>query len=269
MSKPTISDIAGPLLKQPPAQRMAGKVCLVVGATSGIGRAAALRMAEERASAVVVAGRRRELGESLAEELDDLGAESLFVPADVTREADLERLVGQALDRFGRMDAVFNNAGFQERRAPLIEQTDGRFSDVFDTNVRFLFNAMRFQIPALIASGGGSIVNTTSVSGYRNPYPGFALYNASKAAAISLTRSAALEYAPDGVRINSVAPGRVVTEMMMSAGVGEMQNVAAGLPLRRMGHPEEVARAAVWLLSDEASYVVGHVLCTDGGFLAG
>ena len=121
----------------------------------------------------------------------------------------------------------------------------------------------------MLASGGGAIVNTTSVSGFRNPYTGLALYNASKAAAIALTRSAAMEYAPQGIRINSVAPGRVVTDMMLATGVDDMQRIAGQLPLRRMGHPEEIAMAAVWLLSDEASYIAGHILCADGGFLAG
>ncbi len=103
----------------------------------------------------------------------------------------------------------------------------------------------------------------------RNPNPGLSLYSASKAAAISLTRAAAMEYAPSGIRINAVAPGRVVTDMMLGAGIADMRSVAAGLPLRRMGHPQEVAAAVVWLLSDEAGYVIGHVLATDGGFLAG
>ncbi|TXG80192.1 MAG: glucose 1-dehydrogenase [Thermomicrobiales bacterium] len=266
---PTPTDLAGPLREIDPANRLAGRVCLVVGATRGIGRATALRMAAEGAAAVAMAGRHAALGETLADELIGLGTESLFVPTDVTREADLANLVDRAIARFGRLDAICNNAGHQERRALLLEQSDNAFAQVFDTNVRFLFNAMRFEIAAMLETGGGTIVNTTSVSGVRNPYPGFALYNASKAAAIALTRSAALEYAPHGVRINSVAPGRVVTDMMLSTGVGDMRAVADGLPLRRMGHPEEVARAAVWLLSDESSYVVGHVLCADGGFLAG
>src|SRR5262249_47771226 len=160
------------LKDHPPANRLVGRICLVVGATSGIGRATALRMATEGAAAVAIAGRRHDLGERLAEELNTAGVESLFVPTDVTRAGDLEALVAQTLSRFGRLDAVLNNAGFQERRALLAEQPDELFSQVFDTNVRFLFNAMRFEIPAMLKSGGGAIVNTTSVSGYRNPYPG-------------------------------------------------------------------------------------------------
>jgi NAD(P)-dependent dehydrogenase (short-subunit alcohol dehydrogenase family) len=269
MARSVATELAGPLAEHPPAGRLAGRVCLVAGATRGIGRATALRMAEEGAAAVVVSGRKQALGETLADELRALGAESLFVPTDVTREADLANLVARAMERFGRLDAICNNAGVQEKRALLAEQTPDAYDQVFDTNVRFLFDAMRYEIPAMLESGGGTIVNLTSVSGYRHPYPGLSLYNASKAAAITLTRSAAMEYAEHGIRINSVAPGRVVTDMMLATGVGDMHRVAAGLPLRRMGHPEEIAMAVVWLLSDEAGYIVGHVLCADGGFLAG
>ncbi|MCA9858073.1 MAG: glucose 1-dehydrogenase [Thermomicrobiales bacterium] len=269
MTTYTTADLAGPLGEHPPANRLAGRICLVAGATRGIGRATAKRMAAEGAAAVVLAGRQQDLGEGLAAELRDSGTESLFVRTDVTRDEDLRELVERTTERFGRLDTVFNNAGMQERRALLAEQTDEVFSQVFDTNVRFLFNAMRYEVPAMLASGGGAIVNTTSVSGFRNPYTGLALYNASKAAAIALTRSAAMEYAPQGIRINSVAPGRVVTDMMLATGVDDMQRIAGQLPLRRMGHPEEIAMAAVWLLSDEASYIAGHILCADGGFLAG
>lgn len=260
--------LAGPVPIAKPSGSLAGKVCLVTGGASEIGRATALRMAQEGAAAVVIGGRRQVLGEKAAEELRTAGTDGLFVPADVTQEADAERLVTTALERFGRLDAAFNNAGHQERRADLAEQTDAVYAQVFDTNVRALFYSLRHEIPALVASGGGAIVNNTSVSGVRNPNSGLSLYSASKAAAVSLTRSAAMEYAVRGVRINAVAPGRVVTDMMLASGVGDMRQVAAGLPLRRMGHPEEIAAAACWLLSDEAGYVIGHVLCADGGFLA-
>ena len=266
---PSLTELAGPAPACASAGRLKGRVCLVTGATSGIGRATALRMAAEGASAVIVTGRRHELGQALAEDIQRLGTDSLFIRCDVTREIDIEEAVKHTMTRFGRLNAVFNNAGFQERRAPLADQTDAVYAQVFDTNVRAVFHAMRHEIPALAASGGGTIVNNTSVSGKRNPNPGLALYGASKAAVISLTRAAAMEYAPSGIRINAVAPGRVVTDMMLGSGIADMRTVAAGLPLRRMGHPEEVAAAVVWLMSDEAGYVVGHVLATDGGFLAG
>lgn len=247
-------------------KRMAGLVCLVTGGGSGIGRATALQMAAEGAAAVVIAGRRAAQGEAVALECREAGAEALFVQTDVTREEEVARLVEATVARFGRLDVAFNNAGHQERRAPLVEQADAVFTAVFDGNVRSVFHCLRHQLPAMEARGGRIVVNA-SVSGVRNPNPGFALYSASKAAVISLTRSAAMEWAPRGVRINAVAPGRVVTDMMMSAGVGDAATVGAGLPLRRMGKPEEVAEAVVWLASDEASYIVGHVLAADGGFL--
>lgn len=268
-SAPSAIDLAGPVPAAVASGRLAGRICLVTGATSGIGRATARRMAQEGAAAVIVAGRRAILGEAVAAEVAGFGAAGVFVEADVTREDDAARLVDTAIGRFGRLDAVFNNAGFQERRAPLAEQTAAIYDRVLDTNLRSLFYALRHQIPAMVAGGGGAIVNNTSVSGIRNPNPGLSLYGASKAAAIALTRAAAMEYAGQRVRINAVAPGRVVTDMMLASGIADMRQVAAGLPLRRMGHPEEVAAAVTWLLSDEAGYIVGHILCADGGFLAG
>lgn len=269
MDEESLTALAGPAPPPSASGQLAGKVCLVTGGASGIGRATALRMAQEGARAVVIAGRRAALGTAIAQELCAAGTQGLFVATDVTREVEVAALVAAVMERFGRMDAVFNNAGFQEKRAPLAEQTDAVYAQVFDTNLRALFFAMRHQIPAMLAGGGGTIVNNASVSGVRNPNPGLSLYSASKAAALMLTRSAAMEYAPQGLRINAVAPGRVVTEMMLGSGIADMRQVAAGLPLRRMGRPEEVAAAVCWLLSGEASYVVGNTLCADGGFLAG
>ncbi|MDA9507222.1 short-chain dehydrogenase [Bradyrhizobium sp. CCBAU 11386] len=252
----------------PAGQRMRDKVCLVTGGGSGIGRATALRMASEGAAAIVVAGRREAEIEATAAACREIGTDAIALKTDITREDDVARLVGTAVKRCGRLDVAFNNAGFQERRAPLEEQGMEIYDSVFDTNVRALFLCLRHQLPAMLAKGRGSIVVNASVSGVRNPNPGFSLYSASKAAAISLTRSAAMENAPRGIRINAIAPGRVVTDMMLRAGVGDVATVSAGLPLRRMGSPEEVAEAVVWLSSDASSYVVGHVLAADGGFLA-
>jgi len=252
----------------PAGQRMRGKVCLVTGGGSGIGRATALRMASEGAEAIIIAGRREAEIEATAAACRELGTAAIALKTDITREDEVARLVGTAVERCGRLDVAFNNAGFQERRAPLEEQGTDIYDSVFDTNVRALFLCLRHQLPVMLAKGRGSIVVNASVSGMRNPNPGFSLYSASKAAAISLTRSAAMENAPRGIRINAVAPGRVVTDMMLRSGVGDIATVSAGLPLRRMGSPEEVAEAVVWLSSDASSYVVGHVLAADGGFLA-
>jgi NAD(P)-dependent dehydrogenase (short-subunit alcohol dehydrogenase family) len=247
---------------------MRGKVCLVTGGGSGIGRAAALKMAEEGAAAILVAGRREAEIEKVAAECRTQGSQALAIRTDVTREEDVAHLVKTAVECYGGLDVAFNNAGFQERRAPVQEQGSAVYDEVFDSNVRSVFLCLRHQLPVMFARGEGGIVVNASVSGVRNPNPGLSLYSASKAAVISLVRSAAMEAAPRGVRINAIAPGRVITDMMLRSGVGDMSSVAAGLPLRRMGRPEEVAEAVVWLLSGAASYVVGHVLAADGGFLA-
>jgi NAD(P)-dependent dehydrogenase (short-subunit alcohol dehydrogenase family) len=267
--KPSIAPLAGSPPVPRVSDRLHGKVCLVTGGGGGIGRAAALRFAAEGARAVIVAGRRPQQIESVADEVRALGVEALACTTDVTRESEVETLITESVRRFSRLDAAFNNAGYQERRVLLADSDDATYAQVFDTNVRAVVNCLRHEIRAMLRAGGGGIVNNASVSGIRNPNSGLALYSASKAAAISLTHSAAMEYAPRGVRINAVAPGRVVTDMMLASGIADMTQVAAGLPLRRMGRPEEVAAAVSWLLSEEASYIVGHVLCADGGFLAG
>ncbi len=244
------------------------RVVLVTGATSGIGRATALAFAR-RGARVVVSGRDEARGHDVVEHCTALGGEALFVGADITRADHIDALMARALDRWGRLDVAFNNAAYQEPRASLLDQPEEIYDTVFDSNVRALVRLMRSEIRVMLAQDRrGVIINNGSVSGVRNPNPGFALYSASKAAALSLTRSAALEYAPHGIRINAVSPGRVVTPMMLGSKVADMSVVAAGLPLRRMGQPEEVAEAVVWLASDAASFVVGHNLCVDGGFLS-
>lgn len=247
----------------------AGRVALVTGGGSGIGRAAALAFARAGVAAVVVAGRRAQAVEDVAALIRKAGTDSLAIQADVARPGDVDRLIDAAVARFGRLDIAFNNAGVQEVRTPLADQDDTTFTTVFDTNVRAVFHCMRAEIRVMLAGGhDGVIINNASVSGIRNPNPGLSLYSASKAAVISLTRSAAMEYAARGIRINAVSPGRVVTDMMLRSGIADMDQVAAALPLKRMGRPEEVAGAVLWLASSASSFVVGHVLCADGGFLA-
>ncbi|MFZ5780267.1 MAG: SDR family NAD(P)-dependent oxidoreductase [Pseudomonadota bacterium] len=244
-----------------------GKVVLVTGGATGIGRAAALAFGR-RGATVVIAGRRRSEGEKAVAALAEAGAAGRFLPIDVTRPEEIDRLHRTIVEDHGRLDVAFDNAGYQEPRSLLAEQEPDLYERVFDTNVRSVYLCLQHQVRHMVAQGGGAIVVNTSVSGLRNPNPGLALYSASKAAVISLTRSAAMEYAEKGVRINAVAPGRVVTDMMLASKIMDMSAVAAGLPLRRMGRPEEVAEAVVWLASEASSFVVGHVLCTDGGFMA-
>jgi NAD(P)-dependent dehydrogenase (short-subunit alcohol dehydrogenase family) len=248
-------------------QDFKGRIVLVTGGATGIGRAAALAFGRWGAQ-VVIAGRRQSEGDDAVAALSEIGAAGRFVATDVTKPEELANL-HHAIERdYGRLDVAFNNAGYQEPRAPLAEQDAGLYDRVFDTNVRSVYLCLQHQIPIMVRQGKGAIVVNASVSGLRNPNPGLALYSASKAAVVSLTRSAAMEYAPQGVRINAVAPGRVVTDMMLASKIMDMSAVAAGLPIRRMGQPEEVAEAVIWLASDAASFIVGHVLCADGGFMA-
>lgn len=244
-----------------------GKVAVVTGAGRGIGRATALALAR-RGAIVVAANRRTDDGEKLVAEIAAGGGEAHFIATDVAQGDQIKRLMDGAKERYGRIDILFNNAGYQEPRTPLADTPEETFDRVFDTNTRSVWLGMKYALAHMVPQGKGVIVNCASVSGLRNPNPGLSLYSASKAAVVSLTRSAAIEYAEKGVRINAVAPGRVVTDMMLGSRIMDMSAVAAGLPLRRMGQPEEVAEAVAWLASDAASFVVGHVLCTDGGFMA-
>jgi NAD(P)-dependent dehydrogenase (short-subunit alcohol dehydrogenase family) len=244
-----------------------GKVAVVTGAGRGIGRATALALAR-RGAIVVAANRRTDDGEKLVAEIAAGGGVAHFMATDVAEGDQIKRLMDGAMTRCGRIDIMFNNAGYQEPRTPLADTPEETFDRVFDTNTRSVWLGMKYALAHMVPQGGGVIVNCASVSGLRNPNPGLSLYSASKAAVVSLTRSAAIEYAEKGVRINAVAPGRVVTDMMLGSKIMDMSAVAAGLPLRRMGKPEEVAEAVAWLASDAASFVVGHVLCTDGGFMA-
>jgi NAD(P)-dependent dehydrogenase (short-subunit alcohol dehydrogenase family) len=263
----SISALPGTAGRHVPTPSFAGKTVLLTGATSGIGHATALAFARCGARVAVV-GRHAERGRAAVAACEAEGGTACFIEADVTAAGALDDAVAATCDRFGRLDIAFNNAGMQERRLPLAEQSNAVFDAVFAANVRALFSAMKAEIAAMLPNGHGVIVNNASVSGLRNPNPGLALYAASKAAAVSLTRSAALEYAPHGIRINAVSPGRVETPMMLASGIADMSAVAAALPARRLGRPEEVAEAVLWLASDAASFVIGHNLCVDGGFLA-
>lgn len=243
------------------------KVAIVTGGGSGIGRATALALARLGAR-VVIGNRRPDRGEETVALIRRAGGEAAFHVTDVNDSEEVRALVGFAVERYGGLHIAFNNAGFQEPRALLAEQPEEIFDRVVNTNLRGVYLCMKFEIPEMLQQGGGAIVNCASVSGLRNMYPGIALYSASKAAVVSLTKSAAMEYAQQGIRINAVAPGRILTDMLAGSGATHLESFAAGLPMRRLGTPEEVANAVVWLVSDEASFVTGHVVAVDGGFLS-
>jgi NAD(P)-dependent dehydrogenase (short-subunit alcohol dehydrogenase family) len=246
------------------------KVVLVTGGTSGIGLATALAFAREGAK-VVVSGRREKEGNQAVAQMRKSGGEGLFVRTDVSNEAAVEALISQTLSTYGRVDAAFNNAGIEGEVAKRThEQSVANYRTVMDINVLGVLVAMKHEISAMLKNGGGSIVNNASVGGLVG-FPGASVYVASKHAVMGLTRSAALEYAKEGIRVNAVSPGPIDTPMldrfMDDLGVRPEQFLAT-LPMGRKGGPEEIAEAVLWLCSEKASFVAGQSLTVDGGFTA-
>lgn len=241
------------------------KVILVTGGTSGIGRATALAFAQEEAC-VVVAGRRESEGAETVALIEQAGGKGLFVQADISIEADVAAMVAKTLESFGKLDFAFNNAGVFLESAPITEVTQETIDRILAINIRGVALCLKHQIPALLKSGGGAIVNTASFLGIR-PFPGSAIYNASKFAVIGLTKSAALEFASQGVRVNAVCPG--VIETAMNEGYRQDEQGRAALnkmqPLGRIGHSEEIAAAVLYLCSPLAKFVTGTTLSVDGG----
>jgi NAD(P)-dependent dehydrogenase (short-subunit alcohol dehydrogenase family) len=246
-----------------------GKVALVTGGTSGIGRAAAVAFAREGAK-VVVAGRRAAEGEETVRLVRKQGGEGVFVQADVAQESQVKNLIGRTLEKFGRLDIAFNNAGIEQIPAPFLEQTAQTYDQVMDINVKGVWLCMKFEIPAMLKSGGGSIVNTSSVAGVIG-MAGAEVYVASKHAVIGLTKSAAVEFGKQGIRINAVLPAAIETDMF-DRFIGNKADMKAGFaamhPIGRVGTALEVAEAVIWLSSAKSSFVTGHSLLVDGGFTA-
>ncbi|MGH8782403.1 SDR family NAD(P)-dependent oxidoreductase [Paraburkholderia sp.] len=240
-------------------------VVLVTGALSGIGRATALAFANDKAR-VVVSGRRADEGHKLVEELRSIGTEAEFVQADVRVEDQVKALVEQTIARFGRLDVAVNAAGTEGETAPVVEQTPERYAAVFDANVLGTLLAMKHELRAMSAQGSGSIVNVSSTMGIRGA-AGLSIYVASKHAVEGLTKSAALEAAPFGVRVNAVAPGPVETGMLnrLTGSNERKATMLATVPLKRAGTPEEIADAIVFVASPKSSFMTGEVLRVNGG----
>jgi NAD(P)-dependent dehydrogenase (short-subunit alcohol dehydrogenase family) len=250
---------------------LSGKGGLVTGAAHGIGRAAAIRMARHGA-AVVAVDLELEAGEQTCELIRAEGGEATFLHCDVTDAADVDRLVAHATDALsGRLDFAVNNAGIEGPHAPLHEYPDDGYDAVMAVNLKGVFLCLKAELRTMIPQRAGAIVNTSSIGGAVG-LPGFGGYNATKHGVMGLTRTAGLEAAPYGVRVNAVLPGYTFTEMAQRTIAGpeteEYRAVAESLPLRRWCAPAEVGEAIAWLCSDLSSIVVGHGLPVDGGYLA-
>ncbi len=246
-----------------------GKVALITGGTSGIGRATAVSFAHEGAR-VVVTGRREKEGAETIQLVKDAGGEGFFIKADVSKEADVGMMVEKIVEAYRRLDYAFNNAGIDQLPTKLPEQTEETFDQIMDINVKGVWLSMKYEIPQMLSNGGGAIVNTASVAGLIG-FPGIPIYIASKHAVLGLTKSVALEYAKSGIRINAVSPAAIQTDMV-DRFVGKegdaRQQLAAMHPVGRMGTPEEIASAVLYLCSDSASFITGQSLTVDGGFTA-
>ncbi|MGB6576591.1 MAG: glucose 1-dehydrogenase [Streptosporangiaceae bacterium] len=250
-----------------PQLPMSGRVALVAGASKGIGAATAEAFAAAGA-AVVLAARDTTALKDVADRIEARGGRALAVGTDVTDVGSMRHLVGQALSAFGRLDAAFNNASAGPMPAPLADIDPDEFDLGIATNIRGTFLGMKFQIPAMQASGGGAIVNMASIAGL-NGTANLAAYVAGKAGIIGLTKVAALDYADQGIRVNVVAPGPILTYHLEAAGSQAQRGAAMSTPMRRIGTTAEVARTVLWLCSEESSFITGTVLPIDGGQAAG
>jgi NAD(P)-dependent dehydrogenase (short-subunit alcohol dehydrogenase family) len=248
---------------------MKDQVILITGALTGIGRATALAAGDQGAR-LVVSGRNEETGKALVGELRKRGAEAEFIRADVRDEDEVRALIDGAVARFGRIDLAVNNAGTEGRPGPIADQTAASYAATFDTNVLGTLLSMKHEARVMAAQGSGSIVNVSSTYGHEGAAYA-SIYAASKHAVEGLTKSAALELAASGVRVNAVAPGPTETGML-NRFTGTEENkakLASGVPLGRVGRPEEIARAVLFIGSEAASFVTGHILSADGGKTAG
>ncbi len=240
------------------------KVAIVTGGSAGIGRATAINFAKAGAN-VVIAARRVQEGEETVRLAQEAGGNAIFVQTDVTQAADVEALIDKTLQTYERLDYAFNNAGFG-KTVSLVEQSESGWNQEIDVNLKAVWLSLKNQIPAMLKTGGGAIVNMASMGGGVIGVPGLSSYNAAKAGVVGLTRSAAMEFAGQGIRINSISPGLIATDILANVSQDALQQMISIIPMKRAGLAEEVAQAVVWLSSDRASYITGQNLVIDGGY---
>jgi NAD(P)-dependent dehydrogenase (short-subunit alcohol dehydrogenase family) len=255
------------------SKRLDGKVCIVTGATSGIGWATALVMADAGAK-VVAAGRRMDRGEQLLELIKSQNGDAIFVRTDVDLGSDIKALVAKTVEIYGRLDCAFNNAGIVgDVDKTIVEQSEESWNDVIRTNLTSVWLSMKYEIPAMLDSGGGSIVNNSSIYGLAGSLTGLSPYVAAKHGVAGLTKTVAIEYGRQNIRVNAVCPGFVHSEITDKAIVDLGEELVdkvllAHVPLGRIGDAREIGNGVAWLCSDEASFVTGETFTMDGGWLA-
>ena len=248
--------------------RFEGKVVLVTGGTSGIGKTTAIEFAGAGAK-VVLTGRREKEGEEVVRKIKKLGGDAAFVRTDIAKDADVKRMVDFTVDKYGKLDVAFNNAGV-EWKGPLDQATEAEYRRIFDINVWGVLNSMRHEIPVMLKNGGGAIINTSSIAGHVG-FPQVSIYIASKHAVEGMTKSIALEFAKQNIRVNAIAPGVIATDMLdrFAGKDGEMRESLDSIsPVGRTGVSEEIAAAVLYLCSDDAKFTTGTSLVVDGGYLA-